>query len=142
MTWDLRDRTVLITGAARGIGAESARQLRAKGARLALAGLEPDLLAVQARHERDERHGEDPQNEEAGSTGCDVNGGPRADDEKKQDHGPNVNQQARLGLGMHLLRRQVLLAQVTFVEAIVGSIDYQVRAVVYAVPPPAGRAPH
>jgi len=48
MTWDLRDRTVLITGAARGIGAESARQLRARGARLALAGLEPDLLERRA----------------------------------------------------------------------------------------------
>jgi len=48
MTWDLRDRTVLITGAARGIGAESARQLRAKGARLALAGLEPELLERRA----------------------------------------------------------------------------------------------
>ncbi|HEY3019012.1 MAG TPA: short-chain dehydrogenase/reductase, partial [Solirubrobacteraceae bacterium] len=48
MTWDLRGRTVLITGAARGIGAESARQLRAKGARLALAGLEPELLERRA----------------------------------------------------------------------------------------------
>jgi len=48
MSWSLRDRTVLITGAARGIGAESARQLRAKGARLALAGLEPELLERRA----------------------------------------------------------------------------------------------
>ena len=44
MSWTLDGKTVLITGAARGIGAETARQLRAKGARLALAGLEPDLL--------------------------------------------------------------------------------------------------
>jgi len=44
MTWDLTGKTVLITGAARGIGAETAKQLRAKGARLALAGLEPELL--------------------------------------------------------------------------------------------------
>ncbi len=42
--YDVRDRVVLITGAARGIGAESARQLAARGARLALVGLEPELL--------------------------------------------------------------------------------------------------
>ena len=41
-------QTVLITGAARGIGAEAARQLRARGARLALVGLEPDLLERRA----------------------------------------------------------------------------------------------
>jgi NAD(P)-dependent dehydrogenase (short-subunit alcohol dehydrogenase family) len=35
---------VLITGAARGIGAEAARQLYAKGAQVSLAGLEPELL--------------------------------------------------------------------------------------------------
>ena len=35
---------ILITGAARGIGAETARRLAAKGHRLALLGLEPDLL--------------------------------------------------------------------------------------------------
>jgi NAD(P)-dependent dehydrogenase (short-subunit alcohol dehydrogenase family) len=37
-------RRVLITGAARGIGAATARRLAAEGARVALAGLEPDLL--------------------------------------------------------------------------------------------------
>jgi NAD(P)-dependent dehydrogenase (short-subunit alcohol dehydrogenase family) len=42
---DLRGKTVLVTGAARGIGAESARQLSARGARVALVGLEPDELA-------------------------------------------------------------------------------------------------
>src|SRR5215211_2433768 len=42
--WDLNGRTVLITGAARGIGAESARRLAARGARLALVGLEPEEL--------------------------------------------------------------------------------------------------
>jgi NAD(P)-dependent dehydrogenase (short-subunit alcohol dehydrogenase family) len=38
------DRTVLITGAARGIGAESARRLALRGANVALVGLEPDGL--------------------------------------------------------------------------------------------------
>src|SRR5919198_4251874 len=42
---DVRGKTVLITGAARGVGAESARQLAARGARLALVGLEPEELA-------------------------------------------------------------------------------------------------
>jgi NAD(P)-dependent dehydrogenase (short-subunit alcohol dehydrogenase family) len=37
---------VLITGAARGIGAETARVLAARGARIAAVGLEPDLLAA------------------------------------------------------------------------------------------------
>src|SRR5579884_3177001 len=41
----LAGRRVLITGAARGIGAATARRLHARGARLALAGIEPDLLA-------------------------------------------------------------------------------------------------
>jgi NAD(P)-dependent dehydrogenase (short-subunit alcohol dehydrogenase family) len=48
MTWSPSGRTVLITGAARGIGAEAARQLRARGANLALAGLEPELLEQRA----------------------------------------------------------------------------------------------
>lgn len=43
--FDLAGKTVFITGPARGIGAETARQLARKGAKLALAGLEPDLLA-------------------------------------------------------------------------------------------------
>ncbi|MFE9321806.1 SDR family NAD(P)-dependent oxidoreductase [Nocardia sp. NPDC052278] len=38
-------RRILITGAARGIGAALARQLHAKGAKVALLGLEADLLA-------------------------------------------------------------------------------------------------
>src|SRR5260221_5625065 len=37
-------KVVFITGAARGIGAETARQLVAKGAKVALVGLEPELL--------------------------------------------------------------------------------------------------
>jgi NAD(P)-dependent dehydrogenase (short-subunit alcohol dehydrogenase family) len=41
---DLHGKTVLITGAARGIGAETARQLSARGARVALVGLEPEEL--------------------------------------------------------------------------------------------------
>jgi NAD(P)-dependent dehydrogenase (short-subunit alcohol dehydrogenase family) len=45
MSWSLQGRTVLITGAARGIGAESARRIAARGANLALVGLEPEELA-------------------------------------------------------------------------------------------------
>lgn len=44
----LDGRRVLITGAARGIGAALARRLHSRGARLALAGLEPELLSVVA----------------------------------------------------------------------------------------------
>lgn len=40
----LAGRRVLITGAARGIGAALARRLHERGAHIALAGLEPDLL--------------------------------------------------------------------------------------------------
>jgi NAD(P)-dependent dehydrogenase (short-subunit alcohol dehydrogenase family) len=40
----VRGKTVLITGAARGIGAETARRLAARGARVSLVGLEPELL--------------------------------------------------------------------------------------------------
>lgn len=41
-------QVVLITGAARGIGAQTARVLAARGARVSLVGLEPDLLAALA----------------------------------------------------------------------------------------------
>ncbi|MEA2160477.1 MAG: hypothetical protein QOD66_2857 [Solirubrobacteraceae bacterium] len=41
----LAGRRVLITGAARGIGAAAARRLHERGASVALAGLEPELLA-------------------------------------------------------------------------------------------------
>lgn len=44
----LAGKSVLITGAARGIGAELARKAAAKGARVALVGLEPDRLAAVA----------------------------------------------------------------------------------------------
>src|SRR6478672_1729931 len=44
----LAGRTVLITGAARGIGAALARKAAARGARVALVGLEPELLAAVA----------------------------------------------------------------------------------------------
>jgi NAD(P)-dependent dehydrogenase (short-subunit alcohol dehydrogenase family) len=44
----LSGRSVLITGAARGIGAELARRAAARGARVALVGLEPELLAALA----------------------------------------------------------------------------------------------
>jgi NAD(P)-dependent dehydrogenase (short-subunit alcohol dehydrogenase family) len=44
--YQLRDRVALITGPARGIGAETARQLAARGMRLGLVGLEPERLEV------------------------------------------------------------------------------------------------
>jgi NAD(P)-dependent dehydrogenase (short-subunit alcohol dehydrogenase family) len=45
MHWNVMGKTVFITGAARGIGADSARRLAARGANVALVGLEPDELA-------------------------------------------------------------------------------------------------
>lgn len=42
---DMRGKRILITGAARGIGAESAIKLAGLGARIAAVGLEPELLA-------------------------------------------------------------------------------------------------
>jgi NAD(P)-dependent dehydrogenase (short-subunit alcohol dehydrogenase family) len=46
--YDVGGRTVFITGAARGIGAEAARRLHAKGANVALVGLEPERLQALA----------------------------------------------------------------------------------------------
>ncbi|MDQ1559838.1 MAG: hypothetical protein QOD32_2898 [Pyrinomonadaceae bacterium] len=48
MKHGVSDQVVLITGAARGIGAETARMLAARGARLSLVGLEPARLAALA----------------------------------------------------------------------------------------------
>jgi len=42
--YDVNGRTAFITGAARGIGAETARRLHRKGANVALVGLEPERL--------------------------------------------------------------------------------------------------
>ena len=42
--WSLEGRTALITGAARGIGADSARKLARRGMNVSLAGLEPEEL--------------------------------------------------------------------------------------------------
>ncbi|MCU1591089.1 MAG: short-chain dehydrogenase [Frankiales bacterium] len=42
---DLQGKVVVVTGAARGLGAELSRQLTAQGARVALLGLEPEVLA-------------------------------------------------------------------------------------------------
>ena len=44
MAFGLNGKSVLITGAARGIGAESARRLAKAGAKLSLVGFEPDEL--------------------------------------------------------------------------------------------------
>jgi len=45
----LAGKRVLVTGAARGLGFELAKVLAARGARLSLVGLEPDLLQERAR---------------------------------------------------------------------------------------------
>jgi len=42
--YDVRDKVVLVTGASRGIGADAARRLGKRGAKLSLVGLEPELL--------------------------------------------------------------------------------------------------
>jgi NAD(P)-dependent dehydrogenase (short-subunit alcohol dehydrogenase family) len=42
--WSVQGKVAVVTGAARGLGAELARQLSARGARLALVGLETDEL--------------------------------------------------------------------------------------------------
>ncbi len=44
----LDNKVVMITGAARGIGAETARRAAAKNARVSLVGLEPDRLRALA----------------------------------------------------------------------------------------------
>jgi NAD(P)-dependent dehydrogenase (short-subunit alcohol dehydrogenase family) len=46
--YSLQGKTVLITGAARGIGADAARRAAQRGARVALIGLEPDELQAVA----------------------------------------------------------------------------------------------
>ena len=47
--YDIRGKVVLITGASRGIGADAARRMAARGAKVALVGLEPELLSEVAR---------------------------------------------------------------------------------------------
>lgn len=47
--WRLTGKRVVVTGAARGLGFELAKILAARGARLSLVGLEPDLLQERAR---------------------------------------------------------------------------------------------
>ena len=48
MRYELSGKVVLVTGAARGIGEATARALAARGARLALVGLEPERLQALA----------------------------------------------------------------------------------------------
>jgi short-subunit dehydrogenase len=48
MPYSVSGKVVLITGPARGIGAETARLLASRGARLSLVGLEPERLAALA----------------------------------------------------------------------------------------------
>ena len=48
MAHSIRGKSILITGPARGIGAETARLLAARGARLSLVGMEPERLAALA----------------------------------------------------------------------------------------------
>lgn len=48
MPYDVNGRTVFITGAARGIGRAAAERLHARGANVALVGLEPDRLEQNA----------------------------------------------------------------------------------------------
>jgi NAD(P)-dependent dehydrogenase (short-subunit alcohol dehydrogenase family) len=54
-TYSVRGKVALITGAARGIGLETAKRLHAQGASVALVGLEPDLLNTNAEALGDDR---------------------------------------------------------------------------------------
>lgn len=48
-SWNIVGRTVVVTGAARGIGADAARRLHGAGMNVVLAGLEPDRLETLRR---------------------------------------------------------------------------------------------
>src|SRR6476620_963316 len=54
-TYDVNGKVVFVTGAARGIGWEAARRLHARGASVALVGLEPEELETRARELGGER---------------------------------------------------------------------------------------
>ena len=49
MAYEIGGKVVFITGAARGIGAATARRLADRGAKVALVGLEPELLEKLAK---------------------------------------------------------------------------------------------
>src|SRR5688572_8231610 len=53
---DLQGKVVFITGAARGIGAAVAAEAHRRGAKVALAGLEPELLGQRAAELGDAPH--------------------------------------------------------------------------------------
>ena len=53
-------KVVLVTGAARGIGAAAARELHGRGAQVALVGLEPERLAALAGELGDRVRGSKP----------------------------------------------------------------------------------
>ena len=55
MTTSMRGKVVLVTGAARGVGAEMSRRLAARGATMSLVGMEPERLRALAA-ELGDRH--------------------------------------------------------------------------------------
>lgn len=74
----LRGQRILITGAARGIGAELARQLGSHGARLALVGLEPETMEQVAERCGEDTHVATCDVSDSGEVGAAVDGAAEA----------------------------------------------------------------